>query len=66
MSNLYEAADVIADKADLGATNLVAFVFNENGMVEVVYGSANGSLSYEQTRWFLGQAQEECETLLDE
>lgn len=65
MSTIYEAADVISDKADAGAAGLVAFVFSANGSIDVIYGTANGSLSQQQLSWYLGQAQEACESLLE-
>ena len=66
MSTIYEAADLIADKADLGATGLVAFVISANGSVDVIYGSQNGSQSHEQMLWYLEEAHAASELLLEE
>jgi len=66
MTTIYEAIDSVSDKADCGATGMVAFVFSPSGAIDVVYGTQNGNRNTEQARWYLEQAYSALESLLDE
>lgn len=64
MVDIYKVSEKIQDKADRGAAGVVAFCFSRNGVVDVLYGSQNQSASHEQMIWYLEEASNALEALI--